>query len=371
MGELLAISSETDLIDRAYAAALDDSLWEGWARDLIFTLGGAGGTFMVWDENATITRSYSYAIDADAQQAPPVDWWARNPDESPATAMTRPGLYVDTEHLDSGGPMSTARRRWQLAGSDWHHHMSGVALLGEGGARATITVHRTREDGPPTPRDQDRFAAILPDMTRAMNLGFHASRTLLDSFWDGVQARQGARSALLIDERGHVMRLTSGAEALLGQGRELHVTGKRLSSRQPADDAQLAAVIEAAIAPSDARSGVVRIARAGGQSSLMAIAYPLARSRRVLAPAEPAALVSIVDLGAADPGHYALYRQSFGFTHREAETAQALMQGHSVESAAACLGLSVPTARIHVRRLLEKTGTARQSELIRILSVIG
>lgn len=368
MGELLAISSETDLIDRAYAAALDDSLWERWAGDLIFALGGVGGTFMVWDEDSKITRAHGYTIEEGAGSARPIDWWTRNPDAAVATSMTRPGLHVGA---DPGHPAAAPQRNWEVAGSGWHHHMSGVALLGEGGARATITIHRTREEGPPPPRDQDRFAAILPDMTRAMNIGFRASETLLNSFWEGIQAQQGDRSTILIDERGRVMRMTESAGVLLDQSGELHVAGRRLSSRHSADDARLETLIDAAILPSDARSGVTRVARGGGQSTLMVIAHPIARARRMLAPAEPAALVSIVDLGASHPAYYAIYRRSFGFTHREAETAQALMQGHSVESAAAALGLSVPTARIHVRRLLEKTGTARQSELIRILSLIG
>ena len=198
MGELRAISSETDLIDRAYAAALDDSLWHDWAGDLIFALGGAGGTFMIWDEDSAVTRAHNYTIDQNIREEHRTDWWPRNPQDPALAAFARPGVHIGSD---------------QGAGS-WRHHMSGVALLGEAGARATISVHRMQADGPPPSRDQARFAAILPDMTRAMNLGFRASETLLDSFWEGVQAQQSERSALLIDERGRVIRMTASAEAL-------------------------------------------------------------------------------------------------------------------------------------------------------------
>ncbi|WP_375402289.1 helix-turn-helix transcriptional regulator [uncultured Sphingomonas sp.] len=87
----------------------------------------------------------------------------------------------------------------------------------------------------------------------------------------------------------------------------------------------------------------------------------------MLAPLEAAALVTIVDPIAARRGP-ALYAQAFGLTPREAELAGALMAGHSVESAAAALAMSVATARIHLRRLFSKTDTTRQAELMRLLA---
>ena len=47
--------------------------------------------------------------------------------------------------------------------------------------------------------------------------------------------------------------------------------------------------------------------------------------------------------------------------------ASALLEGHSIESMAATLGVSRNTARNHVQALFRKTQTNRQSDLIRLL----
>lgn len=54
-------------------------------------------------------------------------------------------------------------------------------------------------------------------------------------------------------------------------------------------------------------------------------------------------------------------------TAREKEVAHLLLDGHSVESLSASLGISRNTARVHLQSLFRKTGTARQIDLVRLL----
>jgi DNA-binding CsgD family transcriptional regulator len=88
----------------------------------------------------------------------------------------------------------------------------------------------------------------------------------------------------------------------------------------------------------------------------------------MLAPVEAAALVIIVDPSRPRPLDAALIRAAFDLTPREADVAVLLVTGHSVESAAAMLGVSLATARVHMRRLLAKTGSARQADLLLLLT---
>jgi DNA-binding CsgD family transcriptional regulator len=59
-------------------------------------------------------------------------------------------------------------------------------------------------------------------------------------------------------------------------------------------------------------------------------------------------------------------RSLFGLTPAEARVA-CLLVVETVEEVAASLGVSVATVRSHVQKLLAKTGTRRQSELVRLL----
>ena len=58
-------------------------------------------------------------------------------------------------------------------------------------------------------------------------------------------------------------------------------------------------------------------------------------------------------------------RERFGLTPAEAKVLAALVDGSSVREAAARLGVSERTVSTHLGRVFMKTGTHRQSELIR------
>ena len=75
------------------------------------------------------------------------------------------------------------------------------------------------------------------------------------------------------------------------------------------------------------------------------------------APGRPDRLPSAQDL-----------REYFDLTPAESRVALLLCAGHVPKEVARALQVSVPTVRSHLRALLEKTGTARQTELIQLLS---
>jgi DNA-binding CsgD family transcriptional regulator len=62
-------------------------------------------------------------------------------------------------------------------------------------------------------------------------------------------------------------------------------------------------------------------------------------------------------------------RTLFGLTRAEAVLAELMIQGYSLESAANRLCVSIHTARTHMKRILLKTDTGRQGELLRLMFV--
>ncbi|PKB20254.1 helix-turn-helix transcriptional regulator [Janthinobacterium sp. 64] len=57
-------------------------------------------------------------------------------------------------------------------------------------------------------------------------------------------------------------------------------------------------------------------------------------------------------------------QQLFDLTQAEALVAQALAQGTAIDRIAADTGVSINTVRTHLHHIYDKTGTARQGELI-------
>ena len=81
-----------------------------------------------------------------------------------------------------------------------------------------------------------------------------------------------------------------------------------------------------------------------------------------LGSAAPSAAVFISDLELTPLANDAMLRQFFGLTPTETRLAIVLLQHKSVEEAAEILDISLNTARTHLKKLFEKTGTRRQSE---------
>ncbi len=59
--------------------------------------------------------------------------------------------------------------------------------------------------------------------------------------------------------------------------------------------------------------------------------------------------------------------QLYGLTRAESRLAARIAEGRSLEEAAAMLSITRQTARSYIKRILGKTGTKRQVELVRLL----
>jgi DNA-binding CsgD family transcriptional regulator len=97
-------------------------------------------------------------------------------------------------------------------------------------------------------------------------------------------------------------------------------------------------------------------------------ATPLKRTPRpFLGMSPPVAVVLIADPERHRPAATEMLRRTYGLTPREAAIAIALAEGSTVRQVADELGMTYETGRTHVRRVLSKTGTCRQAELVILL----
>lgn len=60
-------------------------------------------------------------------------------------------------------------------------------------------------------------------------------------------------------------------------------------------------------------------------------------------------------------------RELFGLTRTEAAVACAILEADGLQDVARLLGIRTTTARTHLQHVFEKTGTQRQSQLVRLL----
>jgi DNA-binding CsgD family transcriptional regulator len=234
----------------------------------------------------------------------------------------------------------------------------------------SITLARPWASGPFTAEELAFAGALMPHLQRVATL--HAriedttsiARTAIDAL-DEAQA-----SLLLLDANGGVVHASGDADRLLHEADGLNAGRDGLRAATPALSARLRAVVARAAGSSRAPGvpGALHLRRPSGKPDLVLVAIP-ARSRP-LGPdiGQAAVVLQITDpLVCARPDP-AILADAFDLTPTEATLAADLLCGSSVVEAAAKRGRSVATVRTHLASVLAKTGTTRQSDLIRLLS---
>jgi DNA-binding CsgD family transcriptional regulator len=168
-----------------------------------------------------------------------------------------------------------------------------------------------------------------------------------DAFLTVIDALSAA--VFVVDATARVTQSNDAADHLIAHG-DFVVREGKLAAGGPAGHIAL----RAALAKSDGQPALIALRTASGP--LIAALLP------VRADGTFAVIVNRQPKDSA-PIDKALM-QAFGLTRREANVLIPLLRGQSIEAAAAELGIAVPTARSHLHKLLAKTETTRQGELI-------
>lgn len=86
---------------------------------------------------------------------------------------------------------------------------------------------------------------------------------------------------------------------------------------------------------------------------------------------DAAAMIIVCDPDRATDIPPAWLTEAYGLTHAEARVALAVASGTTIPDAARELRISPNTVKTHLRRVYEKTGTCRQTELSRLMATIS
>lgn len=194
--------------------------------------------------------------------------------------------------------------------------------------------------------------------------------------------------ALRLKERTSTYdRLNIGVAVVDGGGRILHRNdlAERVLSEPDSGLSAQRGVLEAGRATAALRRLLAdALAEPDGQAGLggyMAVPRPDGLGRSLALTVAPvldagvyglaagkAAMIFIQSLHAATPaGYEPRLTALFGLTAKEAQVASALAQGYTLQQAAEQLQVSIHTARTHLARVLAKTGTGQQSQLVALL----
>lgn len=214
-----------------------------------------------------------------------------------------------------------------------------------------------RVPGRPVRGEVGRGGSVFGELGRLLDL-CGCTRAVLDLLAPGILVLDGGDRWLLANRTARCLlrepRHGAGRTMLDRESEEMHSMPRVLS--------EAAAASRASRKPSSQR---LRLASSGGTAewtlSCIPLVGPSERDRIaecILLLLQPCAKVR------PDPG---LLRQLYGLTAAEARLSVEVAGGANLHEAARALRISIHTARMHLRQLFKKTGTASQCELLQRL----
>ena len=194
------------------------------------------------------------------------------------------------------------------------------------------------------------------------------------------QARQTIEAAtlelltagvVLVDARKRVVYCNGAADELISRSSGLGLIGDHLHVSDASTAGKLAAAIDSALigaAEAIPENGIpVALGEAGG-SPIAAWVLPLKRRGRSVGPQSLAPQVAIFlqEMGQSPPLAGELFVKQFAITQSECRVLMLLVQGKSLAEISDWAGISLTTVKTHLSRLLAKTETRNQAQLMRL-----
>ena len=185
----------------------------------------------------------------------------------------------------------------------------------------------------------------------------------LEDVLDGLRT-----SVFLADSDGRVLHANAAGNEMLAEGDAMRTRNGRLSPSDLTAATALSRALEAAgngtLPAGDSGHGISMTASDGGHFALHLL--PLnGHDKRASAGAAAAIFVQRTQATTIAPD---LVGRAFGLTPAEQRVLSHIVEAGSVAEAAERLRVSETTVKTHLHRVFSKTGTARQADLVKLLT---
>lgn len=357
-----------EVIDRLYAAASDDAHWSA-ASEAMREVLGADLIFLQYRPTPADMEVVSTNIDASILQA--AGDWARQ-DPFFAAARNRPARrgYLGDELVPDKLLQRTEYYHECLRGLLDSRDFMGSMITAPFGA---IGLFRSADMPPFDGQGRDLLSMLTPHYERALSI---RERLRL------ADARMGTGYAVLealtlpifiVTCDGVVAFLNRAAQNILSRNDGVELAGlahrRLLQARDAESNRRLQLALRATADPQQCElPDLIQLRRTTQQTPYIATISPLPpRYGEPTSGHTRVLLVTLSDPDARPAVTAHSLRRLYGLTATEASVAIALAAGTSPAEISARNEVSLYTTKAHMRRIFEKTGTRRQSEVMRLV----
>jgi DNA-binding CsgD family transcriptional regulator len=362
-------SNSVEIIGRIYEAAEDPLAWADVLRLL-------GNEFRSTVNGFVLNNENSLGGEVSASDSPDVRlveeynsyYCSKNVLLQRMSAMMRPRRLLNSSDVMHDSDLVATEyyedflRRWDI------FYFLGAVITSDATSNAVLSLARSRKSGAFTSSELGLLTLLIPHLQRAARLSGNFARMRQER--DEVLNRF-AMGVIILNESGRIDFLNRSAEAILETKDGLCWNNNGISAIDPTQSTRLRALISGARLTASKEGvsggGSLSITRSSAGRPFSVLVAPLMPTAASPLSQVPRVALFITDPDAVQPTNVERLIAMFGLTPAESRMADQLVQGKSVAEAADELGVTTQTARVHLKRIFDKTDTGRQSELMRLL----
>jgi len=368
---MILIEELSSLLGILYAAPLDREKWQVFLDRLCALTETACG-YMVSirpDEGNVLLGGGGLNFNPDILQLYNEHYGAKDPYITPVTSNPRIGIIQAEELLPHADLIQSELyndllRRYDL---EFMTVVSSDKFTGEGDF---FPLWRSPKQGPMNSDSIHLLEMLLPHIQTALRLRTKVRGCDESELFSETALNSMSIATLLVSGNGRVRQMNQNAAVCLQSGDGLLLQDGKLTANDLYERAQLESLISAAASGGNrsegALGGAIKISRVRAPDTLHVTVIPTPQESQISASGS-SALIFVNDPSSLPRPRGTLLRQLYGLTPSEARVADLLLEGSEVREAAERLGITLETCRFHIKRVLAKTGTRRQAELIRLM----
>lgn len=362
------------LVESIYESATDPGAWEQFLEGLAKALNAKSGMFRIIDERIPAVRAnVHYNLDPALQEAHR-QYYVKQ-DYFIAALRHRPGTFIapGDAFLPLRKIIKTEFFADYMQPQDNYHVCGGLAMRNE---EFTIKfgVQRGRNAGPFSWEDAAFIKRFVPHIQRAARLGHLLSLAEQQTVMAEQALESLAIGIVLLDEHKRILHANSKADQTLNGDYGVTTVNGVLAATRQGDISRLRNILDTV--SSRVELGAPPIPEAllltpgPEKPQLLLVAAPVPDSQAHFRGPWPRANVAVFISNLADAGllNHDILTSLYGLTGSESRLAAALSRGYNINELSKDWNVSRETLRSHLKRVLSKTGTSRQADLIRLLT---
>ncbi|MCR6672107.1 helix-turn-helix transcriptional regulator [Devosia ginsengisoli] len=358
-------SNDNRLLDDIYEAAFVPELWQRAIAEAGRLVEAPTGALMVFDAErpvsfAALEPSFEVTRSLVEANTPEPDWHIRYWQQHPFTGFVVAEDYFPADAL-ARDPHRGMLRRMGFASQ------MGTIIAMPTGEVVVFHVDRVSDETPFDSTAVERLNVYYPHLARASllsaRLGLERTEVTLSAL-----ASVGLPAAA-VSPAGVVVSVNAIFDDVKGVFRA--AAHGRIALADPAANLLLQAALATANGDSEPLVRSVPVAGTDATEPVMVHVLPLrGAAQDIFHRASAVVIASPVRASNLVPSA-SILTGLFDLTPAEARLATALARGDTPAGYAEEAGLSMPTVRSHLSRIMAKTGTARQPQLIALLKSAG